>query len=563
MGFSKEKIDEIQSATDIVELISDYLPVKRVGKYYRALCPFHQEKKPSFYVSPERQIFHCFGCGKGGNAFSFLMEYEKFSFPESVQFLARRAGISIDPHGSEKLDQAKDSLYGANEFATEFYYRQLITNPLALSYLSNRGIRKHLIDEFRLGYALDSWNALIETARKKSVSVETLEKAGLVLSGEKRPYDIFRKRIIFPIFNLSNRVVGFGGRSIDDSIPKYINTKETLIYKKGDVLFGLNQSKEHIRKAESAVLVEGYTDLLALHANDIKECAATCGTAFTRSQARLISRYCEKVTLIYDSDSAGVASTLRSTDLLLGENVDVRVVRLPKGEDPDSYIRKKGGEEFRDLIQKAETFLQFKLRLIDGDDLPERAKAIKSGVESIQQVPDLIRRRLWFRELSQMTGIEEEVLVKYRTDTHPADRLRQGFKVPRTELELLGMMGKNVGILCKVRSALEIEDFSQPLTRKLASFLFEVEGEPTSAGLLNDIEDTKLRDFLAGCLFSIESSPLGEEIVDDYIQKVRTATIDRRLKKLKKSIEEREKEGVLDYELLREHQRLSEMKRGV
>jgi DNA primase len=250
-------------------------------------------------------------------------------------------------------------------------------------------------------------------------------------------------------------------------------------------------------------------------------------------------------------------------DLLLGENVDVRVVSLPQGEDPDSYIRKKGREEFRDLIRKAETFLQFKLGLIDEDDVSRRAKVINSVVESVQQIPDPIRRRLWFRELSRMTGIEEEVLVKYKTGTHPADRSRRGFEVPRIELELLGMMGKNIDILCKVRSALEIEDFSQPLTRKLASFLFEVEGEPTSAALLNDIEDTQLRDFLAGCLFSIESSPLGEEIVDDYIEKVRTATIDRRLRRLKKSIEEGEKEGVLDYELLKEHQRLSEMKRGV
>lgn len=566
MVFSKDKIDEIRSASDILELISDYLPLKRVGKYYRALCPFHDEKQPSFYVNPERQIFHCFGCGKGGNVFSFLMEYEKFSFPESVEFLARRSGIPIEKYTSKsavhELDQARNSLYRANDFAAEFYHKQLLANGEAQKYLISRGIEEWVIDKFRLGYAPDSWDSLIKAAKKKSISIEVLREAGLVLSGAQRPYDMFRNRIVFPIFNLSKRVIGFAGRCMDDSTPKYINSSETLIYKKGEILFGLNQSKADIRKIGFAILVEGYTDFLALYTNEIKNCVATCGTAFTKKQVRLISRYCEKVTLVYDSDSAGVASSLRSIDLLLGENLDVNVVNLPEGEDPDSYIRKKGTEEFKSIVQNADNFLSFKLKLMDRSEVSEKARSIRSIVDSIQQIPDGIKRTLWFRELSRKTGVGEKVLMKHKVSNRPVDSLIQTFEVPRTESELLGMMVKDMGILSKVRSALEIEDFSQALTRKLASVLFGIDYESAPADLLNNIQDAQLRDFLAGCIFSIESSPIGEELVDDYIQKIRTATIDRRLRELKKEIEEQEKKGDLDYELLREHQRLSELKRG-
>lgn len=566
MAFSKEKIDEIRSATDIVELISNYLPLKRVGKYYRALCPFHNEKQPSFYVNPERQIYHCFGCGKGGNVFSFLMEYEKFSFPESVEFLAKKAGIEIERYVSknamDEYDQARNSLYKVNGFAAEFYHGQLRKTEEARKYLASRGIEDWLIDKFKLGYAPDSWNALIRAAQRKSISIDLLKEAGLVVTGDRTSYDMFRKRIIFPIFNLSNRVVGFGGRSIDNSMPKYINTSETLIYKKGKILFGLLQAKADIRKTGFAVLVEGYTDFLGLYANNITNCVATCGTAFTRDQARLISRYCDKVVLIYDSDPAGIASTLRSIDLLLGESLEVRVVSLPEGEDPDSYIRKKGEEEFRSILQKAENFLSFKLRLLNEGNISERAKGIRSLVESIQQIPDDIKRALWFRELSQKTGIEEKVLMKYKIDAHPSGQSIKDFSTPKAETELLGMMIKEPEVLSKVRSALEVEDFSQPITRKLALTLLEAEPDSEPADLLNKIQDAQLRDFLTRCLFSVENSLSCEEVVDDYIQKIRTSTIDRRLRELKKSIEELEKQGILDYELLREHQRLSELKRG-
>jgi len=559
MAFSREKIDEIRAATDIVELVSDYLPLKRVGKYYRALCPFHNERKPSFHVNPELQIFRCFGCGKGGNVFSFLMEYEKFSFPESVEFLAKRAGIRLERRDAS--DEARNSLFMANDFASEFYHTQLLETGRARRYLSARGIGDSIVKEFKLGYAPDSWNALIEAARHRSISVDLLRDAGLALPGERAPYDMFRGRIIFPIFNLSNRVVGFGARSIDDSMPKYINTPETLIYKKGQILFGLNRAKADIRKAGCAVLVEGYTDFLSLYANGIKNCVAMCGTAFTRNQARLISRYTERVTLLFDSDAAGVASAMKSIDLLLGENVDVGVVSLPEGEDPDSCVRKSGKEVLENMLANAETFLSFKLRLLCGSDVPGQAKRVRSVVESIREIPDDIKRALWVRELSRKTGIEERALMR-GWSTRPSERSGDALEAPKAESELLGMMLRDPKILSKVRSALEVEDFSESLTRGCAAILFGMEPGDKPADLLNDIEDSRMRDFLAQCLFKAEASPSGEGVVDDYIHKMRTSTIERRLRELKSSIEEQERQGVLDYDLLKEHQRLSELRRG-
>jgi DNA primase len=564
--FSKDTIDEVRSATDIVELISEYLPLRKAGKYHRTLCPFHNEKQPSFYVSPSRQIFHCFGCGKSGNAFTFLIEYEKLSFPESVEFLAKRAGVVIERYDSDsgggESDRLRQRLYRANDFAASFYHTQLSGNARALRYLTSRGVEEQLIEEFRIGYAPDSWDALIRAAEREGISVEHLKQAGLVLVGEKKPYDMFRKRITFPVCNLSSRVVGFGARAIDDSSPKYINTSETKIYRKGEILFGLHKSKRHIRKMEAAVLVEGYTDFLALYSRGIRECVATCGTAFTRAQAKLISRYGNKVILMYDSDAAGTGSALRSIDLLLGENLDVHVVTLPRGEDPDSYIRSEGTEEFRERMGEAEDFLRFKLRLMGKGSVSENARMIHSVAESIQQIPDRIRRTLWLRELSRHTGVEEEVLAKYQIEGKSSDQSTGSVEAPRTESELLGMMARDVNTLGRVRSSLEIEDFSEPMTRELASVLFGTEGSSAPAAILDEIDDVRLRDFLAGCLFSVEFSPVGEEVVEDYIQKIQTARINRRLKELKRSIEEQEKQGILDYDLLREHQKLSEMRRG-
>ncbi len=560
MGFSKDKIDEIRQATDIVELISEYLPLKRTGKYYRALCPFHSEKKPSFNVHPERQIYHCFGCGKGGNVFSFLMEYEKLSFPEAVEFLARRSGIEVSRY--EKRDGVADSIYSANRFAAEFYHRRLMQSNSALEYAASRRIDRETIEEFMLGFAPDSWNELIGAARKREVPMESLKRAGLVLTGEKTSYDAFRKRLIFPIFNLSDRVVGFGARSIDDSTPKYINTSETPVYKKGEILFGLNRSKAYMRREGHGLLVEGYTDFIALWGGGMLNCAALCGTAFTSKQARLLARYCSGVTLVYDSDSAGAASTSRSIDILLEQDLDVRVVLLPEGEDPDSFIRKRGSDELRRLIGEASDWLAFRLRGVGQSDVSGKAGIVRSVVQSVLRIPDSIKRRLWLRELARRTGIEEGILSRYEGKGSQSVERVHGFNAPRIESELLGMMASDIGILSKVRSALEIDDFSLPLTRRLASLLFGVEEEASPSAIMDGIQDPGLRDFLGRCVFSVESSPSGGEIADDYIGKMRTATIDRRLREVKDSIEEGEKKGILDYDLLKEHQRLSEMKRG-
>ncbi len=369
MRIPPEKIEEIRSANDIVEVVSQHVRLKKRGKNYVGLCPFHQEKTPSFTLSSEKQVYHCFGCGKGGNVFTFVMEFEKVSFTESVRSLAERAGITVSYTEVDREQQNEiESLYNACRFAGLHFYINLTKTDegrTALEYFHQRGFSDETIRTFGLGYSSNSWDGLVLRSRDEGIKREDLLKAGLIRTREDgSDYDYFRGRAMFPIFSTSGRVVGFGARKLreDDPLGKYINSPETPIYNKSRILFGLFHSKDAVRAEDNALMVEGYADLISLFQAGIQNVVASSGTALTEEQVQLISRYSKKLTLVYDADSAGSNATLRGMDIAFAQDLDVSIVELPEGEDPDSFVRKSGGKEFRTLLGQSMSFIDFKAK---------------------------------------------------------------------------------------------------------------------------------------------------------------------------------------------------------
>lgn len=560
-GIKKELIDEVRERTDIVSLVSEYLPLKKVGKYYRTLCPFHKETSPSFYVSPERQIFHCFGCLKSGNAFTFLMDFEKMSFPESVKFLANRVGVHISSFQKEKGKY--NELFAVNDFACKYYNGILKKNPKVMDRLKARGITPELIEKLQLGYAPDGWDTLLNAGQKNSFSVKLLEEAGLIISSKNSVYDRFRGRIIFPIFDLSKRVIGFGGRSLGNATPKYLNSPETPIYKKGKTLYGLAFTKSEIRKRNAAIIVEGYTDFISLYANGIDYCVATCGTALTPNQANLISRYVSTIFLSFDSDAAGMEATNRSIDILLEANVDVKVINLPEGDDPDSFVRKEGKDAYEKRTRESKNFIDFKIgsKKIEEMDVPSKTKLIKAICSSLSKITDELKQDLWIKEVAKNFGVTEKTIRSKITKNHSAIiRVKSPTKegIPKVEISLFVLAFKKPKILEKVKTSLVVEDFSSAPTQQIAKILFDKKDFKV-ADAMSFLKDDRAKRLLSEAVFE-ETEVEDSDVVEDYILKIRKMSVERRLKELKNEIERKDSEGVVDYELLREYDQLSHIK---
>ncbi len=419
-------IEEVQSRSDIVEIISAYLPLKPAGKNYKALCPFHQEKTPSFMVSPERQIYNCFGCAEGGNVFSFLMKHEQLTFLEALKLLADKSGIRLPAEDTDRREEGKSlRLFKLNGLAADFFQSCLEKKEgeKALKYLRDRGLSGETVRKFRLGYALPSWDSLLQEAGRKGFPPNLLEEVGLVLRRRDKSgfYDRFRGRIIFPIFNVTGKIIGFGGRVLDDSSPKYMNSPETPLYHKSDNLYALNLAKEHILKEGKVIIVEGYLDALTPYQEGVGNVVASLGTALSRGHLRCLRRYTREVVIVYDGDKAGVAATLRGLDLLVEEEFRVRVVSLPPGEDPDGFIREYGKEEFRRRVEKAPGLFDYKLDLLlsryDPDSVEGKARVAREILPTIAKVRDAIEKRAYIKELATRLNLrgritlgEEEIL---------------------------------------------------------------------------------------------------------------------------------------------------------
>jgi len=420
----EEKIQEVREATNIVEVVSQYVTLKKRGKTFFGLCPFHTEKTPSFSVDPIRGFYHCFGCGEGGNVFSFVMQMEKVSFPEALRSLAKKAGVFL-PAYEEDEGKAKEieALYTVHTFAAT-YFRQCLTDThagkRALEYLENRGFCRDTIETFQIGYAPDAWDSLLKKAEHASIQPGLLQKAGLVVTKKEGHgyYDRFRGRLMFPVLNLSGRIVGFGGRSLkeEEGVPKYVNSPETPIYHKSRLLYGLFQSKSGVRREDRVLLVEGYTDLMRLHQNGLDYGVATSGTALTGEQAKLLSRYSKNVTLVFDGDSAGFNAAIRGVDILLAEDLNVDVVTLPRGSDPDSFLRDRGKEALEDLLNTAQGFIDFQLTQWQKKDKLknpfDRATAARNLLNTVVKIRDPLQRNAMVKDVSEKLGVDEKLLFR-------------------------------------------------------------------------------------------------------------------------------------------------------
>lgn len=423
MRLSDEIIEEVRAAADVVDVVGDYVRLKKRGSNFIGLCPFHAEKTPSFNVNPRLGIFKCFGCGEGGDVFSFVSRVENLPFPEAVRRLAERFGITIpEPEPEDGSGSVEESIYHALRFSARFFHDRLAQGgdaDLARRYLQQRGLGTDIVKRFGLGYAPDSWDGLLTEATEASIQVETLEKAGLVLPRREGDgwYDRYRGRLIFPILSHVGKVLGFGGRILvdDPGQPKYVNSPETAVYHKGRVLYGLYQAKQAIRAKEEAILVEGYTDVIALHQAGVHHVVASSGTALTSDQVRLIARYAKRVLLLYDADDAGARATARGIDLCLEGGIVPYVVALPDGEDPDTFARKQGGEAFETfLAEKRQEFVAYlheKARSEGTLDAPEsRAAAQHAVVRTIGRIPDPLLRESYLQQAASVMDVPDVYL---------------------------------------------------------------------------------------------------------------------------------------------------------
>lgn len=424
---SKETVDQIINAADIAEVVGDFVTLKRKGQNLWAPCPFHNEKSPSFSVAPAKGIYKCFGCGKAGNSVNFIMDVEGISYVEALKYLAKKYGIEVaeEAPSPEKLKHQhdRDSQFILSDFAKEFYQQNLHNHDqgqsIGLPYLKERGLSLNTIKKFELGYSLESWDGLTKAALEKGFQEKFLEATGLTIFKEDgKKYDRFRARVMFPIHNVSGRTIGFGARTLktnDKSTPKYLNSPESEIYHKSDVLYGMFQAKQAIRMADVCYMTEGYLDVISLHQGGIENVVASSGTSLTENQVKLISRYTKNITVLYDGDAAGIKASLRGTDLILEAGLNVDVVIFPPGEDPDSYIRKVGDNAFREYIKnEAKDFISFKTELFvrEAKDNPvKKAEAIREIVQSIAKIPDSIKRSVFLQRCSNLFGIDEQVLI--------------------------------------------------------------------------------------------------------------------------------------------------------
>ena len=437
-GFIPEdKISEIKNAADIVDIVSEAVLLKKTGKNFSGLCPFHTEKTPSFTVSPDKQIFYCFGCGSGGNVFSFLMKQEGLSFPETARRLAKRYGIDLpikplSPDQKKKIGE-RESLLDINRRAMDFFYQALCrgnAGQAARSYLERRGISQKTIDDFKLGYASDSWDRLLNYFTNQQISPAVIEKSGLILPRKNKSgyYDRFRNRIVFPIIDANMQVIGFGGRVLDDSLPKYLNSPETPVYNKGRSLYGIQQAKEKCRSTGTVYIVEGYLDLLALYQHGIENCVATLGTALTSDHVRLLTRYAGRMILVYDSDEAGIRSAQRCISTFWREHVDFRrqdvfsedkadthILVLPAGHDPDSFVFEHGQEAFMEAASNSPGIITFLMnRAVDKHGLSTEGKIriISELQQSLAAINDRVAQALYVKQLSEKIGIGESTILE-------------------------------------------------------------------------------------------------------------------------------------------------------
>lgn len=493
--FSDDVIRRVRDSADIVELVSGYVALKKTGKNHVGLCPFHAEKTPSFSVNPDKQIFHCFGCGVGGDAFKFLELQEGLSFPEAVKQLANRAGITLPEDDAfrkdKKAEDERAALFTIIAEAAD-YYRKELDGPAgaaARAYVAKRGVSEAVIRDFMLGYSRSEWDGLLRHLKQKGFTPALMEKAGLVVKRSEGEgyYDRFRGRIIFPIRDLSGKTIAFGGRVMDASLPKYLNSPETPLYSKSNVLYCLDAAKEAGRKLGYFIIVEGYLDALACHQFGAKNAVATLGTALTDGHLRLMRRFAKNLVLIFDPDPAGVKAALRGFDLFAGSGMKVNVVSLPEGDDPDTFLNKNGYEAFAACLKQSTKFMDFVLRQVvqstPSDSIDEKVAKAGEMLALIAKLASGIERDYYVKKTAEALGLDEAVLRQEMP--HEGDRRQpapdagraarpQRSRKPKAEETLLHLMLKSEALVKDLRRQLEPADFTDPLYKRAAERIFKV-----------------------------------------------------------------------------------------
>ncbi|MFP6590533.1 MAG: DNA primase [Candidatus Latescibacterota bacterium] len=562
----EETIERVKAATDIVEVVSEHVQMRQAGRNWLGLCPFHNEKTPSFNVQPELQIYHCFGCGVGGDVVKFLQEIDRVSFVEAVTFLAERAGIPVPRSGgSAAEDERNDQLFRANELAAK-YFHYMLRQPAgadALRYLHKRGLTDETIDEFRIGYSLPGWSSLLEMAGRRGFPAQALEQAGLVVQSPKGRghYDRFRDRVIFPITNLSGRTIAFGARALrPDDQPKYLNSSETPIYHKSGVLYGMSHARESIRRQGTAIVVEGYMDVVSLAQGGVANVIASSGTALTGLHSRLLARYAERVVLLFDGDAAGGTAAQRGVEVLLATEIDTRIVTLPTGQDPDSFVRRdQGADELRQLIDKAPPALDIYLdRLaadIDVNSVTGRAKAIDRLLPLISECRDEVRRSLMLRRAAQRFDVDEQALRTALTAAQKRPAPRRGTdpqpdpedRVPpptgppvtvnKLEREFAGLLLQYPRFLTETARRLDMEVFTDSEVRRLLVYLVDTYngGQLDLTTLLNAVDESLSRLVRMSAMETFAPENVNE-IWADHVNRLQRESLTRQIDAARRDI---------------------------
>lgn len=594
---SENLVEEIRMASDILDVVSDYVTLKKKGVNYFGLCPFHSEKTPSFSVNTEKQIFHCFGCSAGGNVFSFIMRHEGMTFPEAARILAKRAGIEIpEPEELDTRDvQEREALYYANELASNFYQEQLFNEigREALAYLHERGFDDDGIREFGIGYAPSDWDAFLKCALKKQMREEILKKAGLLNQNDKGGfYDRFRHRVMFPIINLSGKVVAFGGRTLvdDKQTPKYVNSPETPIYHKSNILYGLYKARDTLRENSEVVFVEGYTDVMRLSLSGLKNVVATSGTALTELQARLVRRYTNKAVLLYDSDTAGAAATLRGADILVEQGVEVRVAEMAVGEDPDSFVRNYGIDALNEKLAEALPLLDFKANRVPGAESPiDKSEQMHSIINTLARIQDGIRRQESVRKYAEKLKIDEAILwdeIGRVRKLHLRRRQRPGNEIEvflpeqakksfsarskAVEEELIRIMLLHWDAIPFIFSFMELTDFYDDDFQLIATVLYQLyqsDARPEPEELIFYFTDSQVVEFITRIVIK-EAAREGvsanyKKWAADCLAKLQCIMLDMRIEEVNEQIRERQQSDGDASELLERWQNLQNQRRRV
>ena len=575
MAYSKEMIEKVIEANDIIDVISEYVELKKAGKEFKGLCPFHREKTPSFMVSQEKQVYHCFGCNASGNVVTFIMDIENLTFKEAIEFLADRVGITLEETVlTEREYQRKkliDEIYKVNKLATMYFYNKLFSEEgrQALTYIRKRGLTEATIKKFGIGYSSPHGNGLLNFLKEKGYTESFLVKAGLLSQKNNRYYDRFRNRVMFPIIDVKGNVIGFGGRSIDDSLPKYLNTPETEVFKKGKTLFAINFAKK--TQQDKFIIVEGYMDAISLHQAGIDCAVASLGTALTEDQARLIKRYKGNVVIAYDADEAGISAALRGLDILDELNLNIKVLTIPYGKDPDEFIKKEGVNAFNQLIENADSLIEFKAKVyrknLDLDNPQDRIIYVKKIAKDIAKLSDEVKREVYISSVAKVAQISENAV---RTEV--ARFVNREIEKNQKNMYMAGNIRHNIYSSSKIspeKYLIALLLYDNNLYKRVketitADMLENVKLKPIFGEIMSRLEDGKktqindivyllqeenlISDFNDIIKAFYESENVTEQAVDDIINKILINSLAVKREKIKRAINEAHMLGDIEKE---------------